>query len=129
MIMIVVMTTIASEVKQQRCILEMVCANQIIALGIWKWNVVSATSHLRVFVAGIDGHSLEESVEREYFPERFGFELFGDPFEKKRRWQEKKRKQEEAERGDLGAWTRWEREAESRTPSKKKKKRKKKKKT
>jgi len=23
-------------------------------------------------------------VEREYYPERFGFELFGDPFEKKR---------------------------------------------
>jgi hypothetical protein len=61
-------------------------------------------------VSEFEGHSLEETVEREYFPERFGFELFGDPYEKKRRWKKKQLQKAEAERGDLGAWERWERE-------------------
>ena len=53
-----------------------------------------------VIIDGAEGHSLEESIEREYFPERFGFELFGDPLEKKRKWEAKQRRKAEAERGN-----------------------------
>lgn len=34
---------------------------------------------------GREGATLWERVERHYYPERFGFEIFGDPFEGKQR--------------------------------------------
>lgn len=37
---------------------------------------------------GSEGPSLKERVERYYFPERYDLHLFGDPHERKRRWQE-----------------------------------------
>ena len=89
-------------------------------------------------VTGIEGYGLGESVERKDFPERFGFELFGDPYEKKRRWQQKQREKVEAERGDLGAWEREEaqklsasltEDKQQKKKNKKKNKKKKKKKT
>eukprot|EP01048_Picozoa_sp_COSAG05_P001164 COSAG05_NODE_38_length_27626_cov_78.614306_7_plen_57_part_00 len=33
---------------------------------------------------GSEGPTLKERVERHYFPERFGFHIFGDPWETKR---------------------------------------------
>lgn len=33
-----------------------------------------------------EGPSHATKMERHYFPERFGFDLFGDPFEHKREW-------------------------------------------
>eukprot|EP01048_Picozoa_sp_COSAG05_P007722 COSAG05_NODE_553_length_8711_cov_165.199257_4_plen_228_part_00 len=41
---------------------------------------------------GSEGAAFEEVTEREYFPERFGFEPFGDPFERKRDVMEQRRK-------------------------------------
>ena len=38
------------------------------------------------------GFSLEDEVKRHYFPEDHGFRLFGDPFENKRRHDERKRR-------------------------------------
>eukprot|EP01065_Artemidia_motanka_P018074 TRINITY_DN21421_c0_g1_i1.p1 TRINITY_DN21421_c0_g1~~TRINITY_DN21421_c0_g1_i1.p1 ORF type:complete len:638 (+),score=207.94 TRINITY_DN21421_c0_g1_i1:55-1968(+) len=44
-----------------------------------------------------DAPNLKEEVERRYFPEHFGWQAFGDPFEEKRRHLDKKR-EEEAQR-------------------------------
>ena len=41
---------------------------------------------------GSQGKSMKEKIQREYFPENFGFEPFGDPFEQKRHHEEEKRR-------------------------------------
>ena len=43
----------------------------------------------QVLSDGSEGPSLKERVERHYFPERYDLHLFGDPHERKRRWQER----------------------------------------
>ncbi len=49
---------------------------------------------------GSEGPSLKERVERHYFPERYDLHLFGDPHERKRRWQE----QEQGQRARQHQW-------------------------
>ena len=36
------------------------------------------------------GFSIEDEVRRHYFPDAYGFRLFGDPYENKRRYEQNK---------------------------------------
>lgn len=55
----------------------------------------------QVLSDGAEGPSLKERVERHYFPERFDLHLFGDPYERKRRWQQREQPQPQHSWGEF----------------------------
>jgi len=44
---------------------------------------------------GHDGASLREEIDRRYFPERQGWQVFGDPFKERRKAEERQRREDE----------------------------------
>ena len=77
---------------------------------------------------GSEGYSLEEQVERHYYPERYSFELFGDALKKKKKYLRKlqEQKQDSAMKTDAGVGGGGSEGTPKKTKKNKKKKKKKK---